>query len=297
MRKDARVDESHLPGLPAVAVQRLRRASSSGVRTSLLSVPDDVAGRSAGLTPVGEVMGCLVQQIGWRGFGGCGYYASGPFGTSTVTTSSRSRWVGYRPYVDALYRGYGAALDRLLAEARVLGADGVVGVRLSADEVGLETREFLALGTAVRGGNPGGRPGSGPFVTDLRGGQTAALMHAGWRPVRVVLGISVAVRHDDYVTQQQARRFAGPTEVSGYTELVQHVRSDARARFADAVARVGADGAVVSHMHLDVREQTPSEGHADHVAEARVVGTAIARAGLSPQAAPPALTVLPLRRR
>ena len=70
-----------------------------------------------GLPPVGEVMGCMVQHVGWQGFGGCGWYGSGFGGWAgpTVTSGSGARFAGYAPYVDALYRGCDTALGRMVS--------------------------------------------------------------------------------------------------------------------------------------------------------------------------------------
>jgi uncharacterized protein YbjQ (UPF0145 family) len=273
----------------------MARFQADGVRTSLLDVPGAAAVTGVGLPPVGEVMGCMVEHIGWAGFGGCGYWGPGAgWGMGTVTSGSGARYAGFAPYVDALYRGYDTALARMLTEARAMGADGVVGVRLSVEHLGQDNREFVALGTAVRATGP--VHASRPFVTDLPGADVAKLLHAGWVPVSIAFGISVAVRHDDYATQSQARAWGYNTEVSGYTELVQHVRHDARTRFAEHTARAGAEGAIVSHMDLHIWEQEPAEGHRDHVAESTVFGTTLVRFHRSRTAPTRALTVLPLRR-
>jgi uncharacterized protein YbjQ (UPF0145 family) len=269
-----------------------------------------------GLPPVGEVMGCIVEHIGWAGFGGCGWSGwgggfpgpmrmsggipgtfgggiAGPWGRGTVTSGSGARYAGYAPYVDALYRGYDTAIARMVTEAQAMGADGVVGVRLSVNHLGQDNREFVALGTAVR--SAGGQRLARPFVTDLPGSDVAKLLHAGWVPVSIAIGISVAVRHDDYATRAQANAWGQNTEVSGYTELVAHVRADARRRFAEHAAGVGADGAIVSDMDLRIWEREPSENHRDHVAESSVVGTTVARFHPGRRAPTRALTILPLR--
>src|SRR5918911_686533 len=257
-------------GLPPVAAERMTRFARSGLRTSLLTVPGAAGVQSVGLDPVGEVMGCIVEHIGWSGFGGCGY-----LGGMTVTSSGSRGFVGFGPYVDALYHGYGTALGRMLEETAAMDADGVVGVRLSVSQLGNNNREFVALGTAVRARSQH-RPGQ-VFATDLAGQDVAKLLQAGWVPCAVVYGISVAVRHDDWATQRQASWGAGNTEVAGYTELVWHVRADARHCFEQRVRAAGAEGAIVSSMSLQIGEIEPSEGHRDHVAEATVYGTALVR--------------------
>jgi uncharacterized protein YbjQ (UPF0145 family) len=313
-------------GLPPAAAARMARFQADGVRTSLLDVPGAVSVTGVGLPPVGEVMGCIVEHIGWGGFGGCGWYGPGMgwqpgifgggfrggpsggipgtvdggiaggvgWGGGTVTSGSGSRFAGFAPYVDALYRGYDTALARMVTEAQAMGADGVVGVRLSVAHLGQDNREFVALGTAVRGS--GGVHPPRPFVTDLAGADVAKLLHAGWVPVSIAFGISVAIRHDDPATRSQASAWGYNTEVSGYTELVQHVRHDARARFAEHAAGAGAEGAIVSHMSLHVGEREPAENHRDHVAESTVFGTTLVRFSSGRTAPTRALTVLPLRR-
>ena len=81
--------------------------------------------------------------------------------------------------------------------------------------------EFKAIGTAVRA--PAAMPARRPFTSDLSGQDFAKLIADGAVPVSLVLGISVGARHDDWLTRTQASRWiSGNTEVSGYTELVNH---------------------------------------------------------------------------
>jgi uncharacterized protein YbjQ (UPF0145 family) len=281
-------------GLPPVAAERVRRAAEGGAWTSLLSVPAAAGLEAVGLEPVGEVMGSIVQRIGWTGYGGCGRYGTGWGTARTVTSSSSGRFAGYGPYVDALRSGYRTALDRLVLEAAAIGADGVVGIALTQTEMEGSTREFTALGTGVRARSTT-RPRT-VFTTHLPGTDTAKLLQSGWAPAALVFGISVAIRHDDWTTQRQASWGSGNTEVDGYTELVNHCRADARHRFADQVRRTGADGAVVDDMTLRVWSIEPSDNHRDHVAESTVFGTAVARFHAPTAAHPRSLTYLPLRR-
>jgi uncharacterized protein YbjQ (UPF0145 family) len=289
-------------GLPPVAAERMARFARSGLRTSLLTVPGAVGVQSVGFDPIGEVMGCIVEHIGWSGFGGCGYvggivgiggFSGFGLGGPTVTSSGSRGFVGFGPYVDALYHGYGTTLERMTEEAAAMDADGVVGVRLSVSPLGGGNREFVALGTAVRARSRH-RPGR-VFTTDLAGQDVAKLVQAGWAPCAVIYGISVAVRHDDWATQRQASWGAGNTEVAGYTELVMHVRADARHCFDQRVRAAGADGAIVSSMGLQIGEIEPSEGHRDHVAESTVFGTALVSFHRGPTAPTRSLTILPLR--
>ncbi|HEX3907539.1 MAG TPA: heavy metal-binding domain-containing protein [Mycobacteriales bacterium] len=287
-------------GLPPAARARIERARTDRIATSLLSPGGQAAVQSVGLDPVGEVMGCIVEQIGWSGWGGCGVMGFGGRGylaaSAPTVTSSRGGYGGYRPYVDALYRGYDTALSRMLTEAQALGADGVVGVRWTQERLGEGgAHEFVARGTAVRA-----RSSIRPaylFSTDLSGTEVTRLIHAGWVPAGLELGISVSIRHDDYATRMAARSWSGQNvEVPGYTELVTYARADARDRFEQRAARHGADAATVSDMSLEVYSIEPSDGHVDHVAHATVLGNAVLRFHAGRAAPTRSLSVLPLTR-
>jgi uncharacterized protein YbjQ (UPF0145 family) len=275
-------------GLPPVAAERVRRAAAGGPWTSLLTAPAAAGLEVAGFDPVGEVMGSIVQHVGWAGYRGCGAYV-GLGGWSATTTVA-----GYTPYLDALYRGYGTAMDRMLQETTAIGGDGVVGVSVRVENLDSRPREFMVLGTAVRARGEA-RPRR-PFSTDLPAYDVAKLLRAGWMPTDLVFGISVGIRHDDWRTRQESSWGAGNVEVSGYTDLVTHVRADARNRFGAHVHRAGAEGAVVSSMSLNTWEIEPSENHRDHVAEASVFGTALVSFRSTGAAPPRTLTYLPLRR-
>jgi uncharacterized protein YbjQ (UPF0145 family) len=275
-------------GLPPVAAERVRRAAAGGPWTSLLTAPAAAGLEVAGFDPVGEVMGSIVQHIGWAGYRGCGAYV-GLGGWSATTTVA-----GYTPYLDALYRGYGTAMDRMLQETVAIGGDGVVGVSVRVENLDARSREFMVLGTAVRSRGEA-RPRR-PFSTDLPAYDVAKLLRSGWMPADLVFGISVGIRHDDWRTRQESSWGAGNVEVSGYTDLITHVRADARNRFGAHVHRAGAEGAVVSSMSLKTWEIEPSENHRDHVAEASVFGTALVSFRAAGVAPPRTLTYLPLRR-
>lgn len=281
----------------------MARARDGAPASSLLTVAGQAGLEGCGFDVVGEVMGCIVQHIGWDGWGGCGYYGAvggpfggGPFGgvgsLGTVTSGGAAGYVGFGPYADALYAGYDTALVRMLTECQALGGDGAVGVSLTVNNLGNDNREFLAYGTAVRAHGP--RRPRNLFSTTLPGQDLAKLLHGGWAPVGIVVGLSIAIRHDDWATVQQASMMAGNTEVSGYSELVHHVRSDARRQFEGRTGAYGADGAISSSMTLDIWEREVSEQHRDHVALAVMIGTAIARFDASQAAPTKSFTILPL---
>jgi uncharacterized protein YbjQ (UPF0145 family) len=260
----------------------------------MLTVPSAAGLSATEFEPVGEVMGSIVQNVGWSGYGGCGAWGAGGFGLGG-TFGPMAPVPAFEPYVAALRHGYDTALQRMQLEAEGIGADGIVGVSLTAGAFDQGSREFMALGTAVRSTRAHPRPPQ-PFVTELAGQDVAKLVGAGWLPVRIVYGIALLVRHDDVRTRSQASWLSGNAEVSGYTQLVTAARADARRDFTRRVAAAGAEGAIVSDMALWMREIEPAENHRDHVAEATVFGNALlAVEHPEAPARSSSLTFLPLR--
>jgi uncharacterized protein YbjQ (UPF0145 family) len=270
----------------------------SGTWGSALSIEEFAAIRSVGFEPVGQVLGAAVYNIGYTGGYGCPGSWSGFFGgwgAGTTQVSSSGGWGSFRPLIQAMSEARHKAINRMTAECSALGGHGVVGVSLRIGNFPSGGLEFRAIGTAVRGAGAAVPPR--PFSSDLSGQDFAKLITAGWVPVGLSLGISMAARHDDWMTVRMRSWGAGNTEVAGYTELVNMTRHDARVQLESDVARLGAGGVVVSSNHLQVRErECPSqENRTDHIAEVTIIGTAIARFATHPASqAPRTLAVLSL---
>jgi uncharacterized protein YbjQ (UPF0145 family) len=261
-------------GLPPVASARVERFASSGLRTSLLSVPAAVGIETAGFTPIGEVMGCTVQNVSpLLGIGG--------------TMGSLSM----EPYAASLRQGYDTALDRLKQEAVAIGADGVVGITFTTTNVTDSAREYVALGTAVRAETTQ-RPGR-LFTTELAGQDAAKLLMSGWVPVAVAIGIAVLAEYAYNTQQQLAGMWTTNFEVESYTRLITRVRSTARGALAGKIKKAGADGAIVSQLGLD----TWRLGEVAVAARSILIGTAVTRFHRGPVSRPATLTMLPLRQR
>ena len=266
---------------------------ASGTWGSALTSDEFAAIRSVGFEPVGQVLGACVYNIGYTGgyacpgaWGNWGYGQVMPVRTRTQV-SSRSGSGSFGPLVQAMYDARHKALDRMTAECEELGGHGVVGVRLTIGAFPAGGLEFKAIGTAIRapGVGPvstwrhrGTRP-KRPFTSDLSGQDFTKLIMKGWVPAGLALGISIGSRHDDWLTVGQTRWGSGNAEVTGYTELVNDARHDARQQLAADVARLGGEGVVIADMQMRVREREcpVSEGRRDHIVEATTIGTAIAR--------------------
>jgi uncharacterized protein YbjQ (UPF0145 family) len=284
--------------LPPVARARMAGIRSSGTWASALTTDEFAAILSAGFEPVGQVFGAAVYSVGFAG----GYTCPGVWGSSgdgttahpATQVSGRGGFGSFGPLVQAMYQARHTAIDRMMAECAQVGGHGVVGVRLSMGSFALGGQQFRAIGTAVRA--PGAAPRRRkPFTCDLSGQDFAKLITAGWVPAGLVLGISIGSRHDDRKTARQSRWTSGNTEVAGWTELVSHSRHDARRQLEGDVRRLGGEGVVIAAMQMGVRERDcPMQvGRRDHIVEATLVGTAIARFSRGGQRhAGPALAIM-----
>jgi uncharacterized protein YbjQ (UPF0145 family) len=208
------------------------------------------------------------------------------------------------PLVEAFGRCRRSALRRLQNEAAALGADGVVGVRLTvAPFSGSAQRSvsFIAVGTAVR--SAGTTHLDGPFLSDLRGVDLALLLRAGWAPTGLVMGVGAVVAHDNSTTAKRRRHWMGNLEIPGYSDLATQARVDARARLNEDVRLHGGEAAVIGAMNVSVHEQKCTKGgtgsaDVDHLVEAVLLGTALTRFELpASTTAPAALPMLRLNRR
>jgi uncharacterized protein YbjQ (UPF0145 family) len=281
--------------LPPAAEARMAEIRGSGTWGSALTSDEFAAIKSVGFSSVGQVLGAAVYNIGYAGGYGCpGAWGGGGYGYGWATparvrtsVSSGGGWGSFGPLVQTLYQARRTAIGRMVEECAELGGHGVVGVRLSIGSFPSGGLEFKAIGTAVRA--PGAPPLRHPFTSDLSGQDFAKLVMKGWMPAGLVLGISVAARHDDWLTRGQTRWGAGNAEVNGYTELVNDARHDARTQLSADVKRVGAQGVVVASMEFRVseRECPAQEGGRDHVVEAINVGTAIVRFSDQPERSGP----------
>jgi uncharacterized protein YbjQ (UPF0145 family) len=292
-------DEPGQDGLPAAAEARMAEIRRSGTWGSALSADEFAAIRSVGFEPAGQVLGAAVYNLGYTGGYGCpGAWAGwggsvGPY-RSVTQVSSRGGMSSYGPLVQALYDARHTAINRMTAECAELGGHGVVGVNLTIGSFPAGGLEFKAIGTAVRA--PGAPPLRTPFTSDLSGQDFAKLIMRGWVPAGLAMGISVAARHDDWLTVGQMRWSAGNTEVTGYTELVHEGRHDARVQLERDVRRLGADAVVIRDMSMQVRErECPiQEGRRDHIVETTIIGTSIARFTTKPVERKPSLAILSL---
>ncbi|MFD7629902.1 heavy metal-binding domain-containing protein [Streptomyces sp. NPDC059851] len=261
---------------------------------SALSAEEFTAIKGVGFDPVGQVFGTAVFDDGYTGLWGC----PGAWSVTDGRKVPSSAWdASLAPLVRTMYAARRLAVTRAVAECRALDGDGVVGVQLRVDTFPGGGLEFTALGTGVRARSHI-RPRL-PFTAHLSGQDFAKLVHAGWVPTGIAFGIALEARHDDWRTSRRTSWTAGNQEVDGHTQLLGHVRHQARNQLAVGAAGHGGDGVVVDEAELRVREiECPAFGYGrDFTAEAVFTGTTVARFGRSARSAGAGpLTIMRLER-
>ncbi|MFI0718196.1 hypothetical protein [Streptomyces sp. NPDC021224] len=245
--------------------------AGAGAWGSALSAQEFAAVTGAGFDPVGQVLGTAVVHIGYTGNLCSSAWSAG---RSATTVSSVAR-APFSDLVRTMYAARRQALGRAVNACLALGGDGAVGLRLRVRGFPAGGTEFTFLGTALRARSRF-RPAR-PFTAHLDGQEFAKLVCNGWVPTGLAFGISVTSRHDDYESRVQSGRFAGSREVRGFTDLVTYARRRARTQLAADAASTGGDGLVLDAADLRVHERPCGNGDTDHVAEAVLAGTCVAR--------------------
>jgi uncharacterized protein YbjQ (UPF0145 family) len=243
-----------LEGLPKDALRRLAELQGKdALFTSDLSVNEFLLVKEAGFHPRGLVVGSSIYHIGFSSKGW-----------------STSREV--QTLTQAMYAARELAMSRMEEEAAVLGADGVVGVRLDVGfyEWGRGTAEFLALGTAVSAEDGGNwkTPAGKPFTSDLSGQDFWTLLQAGHAPLGLVMG--TCVYHVAHQGMFQAMGNIGQNkEMPNFTQALYEARELAMERMQDEAKKVGAEGIV------GVQIQEKSHVWGSHTIEFFAMGTAV----------------------
>jgi len=248
------VSTAPLEGLPKDALRRLDELKGKdALFTSDLSVNEFLLVKEAGFHPRGLVVGSSIYHIGFSARG---------------WSSSRE----VQTLTQAMYAARELAMSRMEEEAAVLGADGVVGVRLDVGfyEWGRGTAEFLALGTAVSaedGGNWKTTEGK-PFTSDLSGQDFWTLLQSGHAPLGLVMG--TCVYHVAHQGMFQAMGNVGQNkEMPNFTQALYEARELAMERMQDEAKKVAAEGIV------GVQIQEKSHVWGSHTIEFFAMGTAV----------------------
>ena len=292
-------------GLPLAAQERIEELREGrSAWTSDLSVSEMAAIQHAGFEPVGMVMGSSVYRIaaqwGYTTVYGLGGATGGgrvrtypcPHGFYGYGVGSEHR-TGYnwehRFYEAGITETRDAALRRILEEAQGLGAHGVVGVRIlrrHLEGVG-NSLEFTCIGTAVR--RRGGPKLRSPFMSHLDGVAFSKLLHGGYVPVALVMGIG-AMEIDPGCGTEWALRSWSNTRIQQISDGIEEARMLGINHLEAEVATVDADGAVGVETDLSTYEL----GGESMLVELFLLGTAVRRYAKEPLDEPP-LPIMRLR--
>lgn len=249
-------------GVPLDAVSRLRRMRGEGgtpLFTSDLSVSEFVLLEQMGWRPLGLVLGSSIYHVGIQ-YGN--FYQNQELQYLSA----------------AMYEARELAMSRMEEEADVLGADGVVGVRL---EVGgyawaENALEFTAIGTAVKA--PAGDAvwrtrDNKPFTSDFSCQDFYKLVTStGYVPRELVLGNCVYhIAHQGFM--QQMRTIGNNIELNNYTEAIYDARELAMGRMQAEAEAHGADGIVGMQIVEKTHIWSP------HVIEFMAIGTSVEKRG------------------
>ena len=308
-RREETVENLKRGGLPVNAIDRLREARArQGTEqhffTSNLSVNEFVLTHDMGFAPLGQVMGSCVYHVGYQ--------------WNRANWSNASLWGGGSSYeLQTLTEAYRHArvltFGRLAQEAALLGATGVLGVRLTRKEHewGSDLLEFSAFGTAIRERDvPAPAAGSDAarlFLSDLSGQDFWKLRQAGFRPVGVAAGNCTYYQIPSWQTQAAtggAGFFFGTTwqnqELQDYTQALYQARELGMGRLSHEARALGGVGLVGVDMRVDAEPVEVEIGNDRHRTDMmyhfNVMGTVIAPATApTPPRAIPSWISLPLR--
>jgi len=260
--------------LPLRARQRLGEVgrAGGGVFSSDLSVGEFALVDAIGLRPLAQVMGSSVYHVGWQ-------QRPGGFGMQAVGISQELTVVS-----EAWNTARLRAFARLEQEATLVGADAVVGVRLTvgSHDWAAGAIEYVAVGTAVR--LDVAERAARPALTDLSGQDYWKLWRAGYRPLGVVGGSTVHYVVAGFATQQAQSGISASwanQELQDFTRGIFDARASALARMSTEAREQGAAGVVgVSIVHqIEEREAGGGSGRRDLVVTFHVLGTAVAERG------------------
>ncbi len=246
-------------GLPLKAERRLTEiAQNPRFFTSNLSVNELVLASTEGVRPLGQVMGSTVYHVGWQ--------YTPMYASAELTALSHAQ-------TEARH----LAMSRLQQEAQLLGAHGVIGVRLERKsyEWGTNLIEFAASGTAVA---LEGRPvPKSPFVCALSGQEFYALRRGGFFPVGFAFG-TCTYYHVATATNRYASQSWSNVELTDYSKAIYHTRHAAMTRLEKEAVRVSAEGVVgmtidkyITTNEVEVNDQP----RRDLIVEFTALGTAI----------------------
>jgi uncharacterized protein YbjQ (UPF0145 family) len=229
-------------GIPLRAAERLAEEAGPHRKlfTSDLSVSEFLLARDAKCEPISQVMGSSIYHVG--------QIADYKGATGEITVISDAHRASRR-----------AALSRLFQEAKLVGADAVIGVHLrdrmitmgargKGGDDGGEVLEFTVVGTAVRAPWITHPPGK-PIVTDLSGQELWALAQDGYEPCGFLF--EFCRYHVWHVTKNAG---SGSGELAEASAALEKARAIAATKLTAQAAACHAEFVVGSDLSVELRE-------------------------------------------
>jgi len=222
-------------GIPLDARERIEREMALGKNffSSDLTAREYLLAKETGVEVIGLVMGSSFYNVSW-------------FGLQQRQRRHTGEMLDLsQAHMDARSR----AMSRLREEAALMGASGVIGVKLESNSHEWSSRltEFTAVGTAVR--IPGWQ--GAPFTSALSAQEFWQLYNAGYVPHDVAFGVCSYYMYTDQdtrnIVQATGGWFGGNSqniEVALYTGGLQFAREKAMDRVTDDIKAHKADGVV-----------------------------------------------------
>ncbi len=246
------------PAIPDHALARLaglrREGHPGGVFTSDFSVNEFLLVRKAGFEAVGLCVGSCIYHLGFQ--------LVGPMTSTEMESLSL-----------AMYEARALAMERMRLEAARMGADGIVGVRLTVKRMEWDRNvlEFVAIGTGIvhAAGHQGFKgPGGQPFTSALSGQDFWTLLSAGYRPLEMVMGSCVyhVARRGPFATLGSVGQ---NVELTNFSLALYEAREIAMERMQLEASKAGAEGVVGADLHEGSHNWSP------HVVEFFAIGTAV----------------------
>jgi uncharacterized protein YbjQ (UPF0145 family) len=295
-------------GLPIAAQERLANLRGQGRRffTSDLSTQEFLLVRQAGFRPLTQVMGSCFYHLGYQWTPVWQSYGPVSGGSGALAWPAGHAWregqtVELETATEAWNEARGLALGRLREEARLAGADAVVGVRIERGDYDWAAGllEFVVTGTAVRSERYELDDETGPVLSNLSGQEFAKLLEHGWFPAGLVAGSTVCYAITGWT---QMSRVGGGLltswqnqELPDFTRAMYDARSQAMLRATRSAHELGAHGLVGVQMEHEEHEHEADRGgtkYTDLIVTIHVLGTAIVE--LAGHDEPPVYIALPL---
>ncbi len=255
--------------IPVTAKERIRLELAKGSKffSSDLTVREFLLTKEAGIEPIAQVMGTAFYNVSFWGS-----YMGPMRSTGELEKITHAQTEARK-----------LALNRMKLEAKLLGASGVIGVRLQVKEAQYAQRmtEFTAYGTAVR--IPSYPPEAEPFTSDLNGQDFWQLFKAGYRPKGVVMGLCSYYLNTNWRSFVQQYGFLGlggfkNQEIEQYTNGFYEARNRAINRMTQEMYEIQADGMVgmnITHNIDEIRYGDSSNSQVDLLINFTALGTAV----------------------